>query len=392
VIVVRTFVLVVVCTLSLMLPTTALAQTTEERRVGDRIDVAAVMKAHGVPGMSVAVIDRGRIVWVKGYGVTAKGGTQPVTPRTLFLAGSISKAVTAVGALVLVQRGQLQLQSDVNERLRSWHVPRNDFTAVRAVTLGELLSHTGGFTGGDFFPGYAAGVAVPSLTQILEGVLPASNDPMRVQYVPGTSWHYSGDGYLVIQQLMMDATGKPFPQLMQQLVFAPMGMHDSTFEQPLTNDDATRAASGTLADGSAVLGGWHVQPEMAAGGLWTTPTDLAKLAIAIVRAANGATPGVLSQQMALGMLDAHWTNGVVNILGTPASPDAMGYGFFVGAGHRFGHIGGNVGYQATMVVFGDAGKGAVIMTNSDIGLQAGNELLDAIAQAYGWNYVAPSRP
>jgi CubicO group peptidase (beta-lactamase class C family) len=145
-------------------------------------------------------------------------------------------------------------------------------------------------------------------------------------------------------------------------------------------------------NGDAVEGGWHVQPEMAAGGLWTTAADLAKLAIEIARAARGGSHGVLSPQLALAMISPQWKDGVINILGTPDSPDAMGYGFFVGDRHRFGHIGGNMGYQATMVMFGDTGKGAVILTNDDVGLQAGNEVLNQIAKVYGWNYRAPPPP
>jgi CubicO group peptidase (beta-lactamase class C family) len=191
---------------------------------------------------------------------------------------------------------------------------------------------------------------------------------------------------------MIDVTGKPFPEIARETVFDPLGMSDSTFEQPLPRAFAKNAAAGTLMNGDAVAGGWHVQPEMAAGGLWTTPTDLAKLAIEIARAARGESHTIISQQMASAIISPHWKDGVTNILGTPGSPDAMGYGFFVGERSRFGHIGGNVGYQATMVMFADTGKGAVIMTNDDIGLQAGNTVLDQIGKLHGWNYAAPPPP
>ena len=356
------------------------------------VDVEAVMRAYGIPGMSVAVIDNYEIVWTKGYGVTRKGGTAPVTPQTLFLAGSISKPVTAVAALAFAEQGRLALERDVNAELRSWHIPPSDYLRNASVTLGELLDHTGGFTGGDFFPGYARGEPVPSLLQILDGTPPATNSPMRVGYVPGTKWQYSGDGYTVVQQMMIDAANRPFPQIMRDTVFEPLGMTRSTFEQPLPALLEASAACGTLMNGNPVADCWHVQPEMAAGGLWTTPEDLAKLAIEIARAARGRSHRVLSQRMALAMISPHWSDGVIDILGSPQSPDRMGYGFFVGDGHRFGHIGGNVGYQATMVMFGDTGKGAVIITNDDVGLQAGNVVLDSIARFYDWHYSAPPPP
>ena len=358
-----------------------------------KIDLAALMKKNGIPGLSVAVIQGYKIVCAKGYGVTAKGGSEPVTPATLFMAGSISKPVAAVGALVLVQQGEISLDKDVNAKLSTWTVPDNDYTQKHKVTLGLLLDHTGGFTGGDFFPGYAVGADVPTLQQILDGESPATNDPMRVGYVPGSEWRYSGDGYLVIQQLLIDVSGESFPAFMHAAVFAKLGMQDSSYEEPLPDARAAHAAAGTLKDGTAVAGKWHVTPEMAAGGLWSTPTDLAKLAIELALSKEGKANHVLTQAMTDAMLSPHWDKGVVNLYGPKGDPDGMGYGFFVGKQRgRFSHIGGNVGYQATLLMFGDTGNGVVIMTNSDIGLNAGNPFLDKIAEAFGWDYVAPPLP
>jgi CubicO group peptidase (beta-lactamase class C family) len=351
-----------------------------------------LMREHHVPGLSVAVIEDYRLAWAKGYGVTELGGATRVTPDTRFLAGSISKPVTAVGALRLVEQGRLALDADVNATLKTWKVPENDFTRAKKVTLERLLDHTAGFTGGDFFPGYAVGRPFPTLAQILDGSPPATNPPIHVGFPIGSKWHYSGDGYLVVQQLMMDATGESFPRLMREALFDRLDMRHSTFEQPLPDTLAASAAAGTLMDGNPVAGRWHVQPEMAAGGLWSTPSDLAKLAIELALSTRGKASHVVSQRMTLAMLSPHWSEGVLNILGTPRSPDAMGLGFFVGEGHRFGHIGGNVGYQSTLVMFGDKGNGVVIMTNSDVGLEVGNVLLDKIAKVYGWDYTAPPPP
>ena len=363
------------------------------RTVESGMDLTQLMRQQQIPGISVAVIEDYKIVCSKGYGVTQKDGSDPVTPSTLFLAGSISKPVAAVGALYLVEQGKLSLDEDVNLKLKSWKVPDNDFTAQHKVTLGLLLDHTGGFTGGDFFPGYTVGEPMPSLPQILDGLPPANNDPMRVGFVPGTKWQYSGDGYLVIQQLMTDVAGTTFPELMRTAVFERLGMHESTYAQPLPAERAASAASGTLVNGWLVNGKWRNNPEMAAGGLWSTPSDLARLAIELALSAKGKANHVLSQATVRSMLTPHWDNGVLNILGTEGDPDGMGYGFFVGKRNgRFGHIGGNIGYQATLVMFRDTGNGVVIMTNSDVGLAAGNALLNQIAKVYGWNYVAPPLP
>ena len=361
--------------------------------IESNIDVGRLMKEHRLPGMSVAVVRNFRLEWAKGYGVTGMGDTRPVTSRTLFLVGSISKPVTAVGALALVDMGSLSLDEDVNDRLRSWRVPANEYTSQK-VTLARLLDHTAGFAGGEFFPGYAVDEPLPSLRQILDGLAPARNPPVRVGSIPGSKWRYSGDGYLIIQQLMIDVTGESFPRLMRQLVFDKVGMHDSTFEQPLPHDLDSLAASGTLANGTPVRGRWHVSPEMAAGGLWSTPTDLVKLASALARAVRDKDPGhLLSHRLAKEVIAPHVKQGVLDILGTTQDPDAMGYGFFVGEKtHRFGHVGGHVGYQATLVFFANTGDGVAITTNSDVGLQAGNVLLNAIARYYRWNYTAPPPP
>jgi len=310
--------------------------------------------------------------------------------QTLFLAGSISKPVAAIGALSLVERGKLSLTEDVNARLKSWKVPENEYTSGQKVTLALILDHTAGFVGGDFYPGYDVNQRLPSLPQILNGEKPANSAPARLGFVPGSSWRYSGAGYLVAQQLMIDVTGQQFPELMRSAVFTKIGMADTTYEQPLPLNRATTAASGTLLDGAPVDGRWHVNPEMAAGGLWSTPSDLAKLAIEISLSLQGKANHLLSQRMAREMITPHWERGVTNILGTPDDPDRMGFGFFVGRDDRFGHIGGNVGYQATFVMFGKSGNGAVIMTNSDVGLRVGNALLNEIAKEYGWNYTAPA--
>jgi CubicO group peptidase (beta-lactamase class C family) len=188
------------------------------------------------------------------------------------------------------------------------------------------------------------------------------------------------------QQLVTDVSGQSFPEFMRTAVFQKLGMNDSTYEEPLPAERTALAAAGTLMDGGAVPGGWHVNPEMAAGGLWSTPTDLAKLAIELALSAQGKANHVLTKTTAREMITPHWKDGVVNILGPKQDPDQMGLGFFVGTRKgRFGHIGGNVCYQATLVMFSDTGDGVVVMTNSDVGLAVGNVLLDRIAEVYGWD-------
>ncbi len=223
------------------------------------------MALHRIPGLSVAVFEGHRIVWAKAYGVREAGGTAPVALDTLFQAGSISKPVTALAVMRHAEAGKWMLDEPVNGKLASWKVPDNEFTARQKVTLRRLLSHSAGTTVHGF-PGYAAGGPLPTVVQVLDGVPPANTAPVRVDVVPGTRTRYSGGGTTIVQLMMVDQLGKPFPQIMQEAVFGPLGLKDSTFEQPLPPGLAARAASGTRADGTVVPGRWHVYPEMAAAG------------------------------------------------------------------------------------------------------------------------------
>ncbi len=353
-----------------------------------------LMRVLEVPGMSVAVIDHFKVDWAKGYGVARAGSGMPVTPQTLFQAGSVSKAAAATGALSIVESGKLALDEDVNRRLMSWKVPDSPFTRDQKVTLRRILSHTAG-TSVHFFPGYAVGAPRPSLVQVLKGERPANSPPVVVTSVPGTAWHYSGGGVCIEQLLMTDVTGQPFPEIVRERVFDPIGMTSSTCEQPLPPERATLAASGTYATGSEVAGRWHVYPEMAAAGLWTTPTDLAKLAIELALSAQGRANHVLSQGMAREMLSPQFPRVGEPTWGDKRNPDRMGLGFFLGDSTRparFGHIGDDEGFTAILIMFGDTGQGAAIMVNSEMGIVLANLVLANVAKEYGWHFRPPLYP
>jgi CubicO group peptidase (beta-lactamase class C family) len=354
----------------------------EPLRVGQqetRLDLAQLMKLFNDPGLSVAVVDNYEIAWVRAYGSTELGGTTPVTTRTLFQAGSISKPVAATGMLALVEAGKLSLDEDVNVKLKSWKVPENDFTKVEKVTLRRLASHTAGFTVHGF-PGYDVDEKVPTLAEIFDGRKPANTAPIRVDVVPGTLERYSGGGVTVEQQVMMDVTGKPFPALMKELVLDRIGMSDSSYEQPLPAAWAARTPTGTYGDGKPVHGKWHLYPEMAAAGLWTTPTDLGKFVIEIALSRQGKSNKVLSQKITEEML-------------TPVL-DQAGLGLFMQKDRpgEFGHNGADEGFQALVLMNWQTGQGAAIMANSDNGIMVASELLRSVAREYAWKYAEKRRP
>ena len=336
--------------------------------------LAAEMARLHVPGVSIAVIHDGKLAWAKGYGVTTAGGAA-VTPATLFQAASLSKSVTAVAAMRMVQDGMLSLDQPANGYLAGWKLPPEG--GGDAVTVRQLLSHTAGVNVGGF-PGYAPGTPVPTLLQVLDGVPPAVTDPIRVSAQPGSAWRYSGGGYTVLQQLMIDTGKEPFDQLMATRVLQPLGMHHSSFTQPATAAMLAQAAMPHDGAGKPYPAGPATYPELAAAGLWTTPSDLAAFLIGLQRAAAGTPGQVLTQPSAATLM----------------TPIRQGYALGVGiegsgAATAFAHGGHNQGYQNIMMAYTGRGDGVVVMTNGDNGDELTRALVRAVAKEYRWPSYLP---
>ena len=303
-------------------------------------------------------------------GVVATGGAK-VTPETMFQAGSISKPVAAMAALTLVEKKKLNLEADVNSELITWKLPSADAAKGKPVTLRELLTHTGGTTVHGF-PGYAKGEPVPSLIEVLNGEKPANMPAIRIEAEPGTKWNYSGGGFTIMQQMVVDVTKEPFPRVVHDAVLGPVGMKHSTYEQPLTETMGPAAVPYEF-DGTAVKGGAHTYPEMAAAGLWTTPSDLAEYVMEVQRSLAGKSNRVLTQAMTEEML----------------KPGMGGWGLGVQIGgaegdRYFSHGGVNAGFEALFVGYEKHGDGAVVMTNAQGGSRLADEVMHSIATEYGW--------
>ncbi len=332
------------------------------------------MAYYHTPGVTIAVINNYQIEWAHGFGVREAGGTKPVTEETLFQAGSISKPIFALAVMRLAQNGTLNLEEDVNALLSSWKVPPSeDWHPV--ITLRQLLSHTACLTVNGF-PGYLRSESIPSVVQVLDGEPPANTPPVRVNCLPGTRFRYSGGGTTVAQQVVMDVLQRPFPDIMRTLVLEPLAMRTSTYEQPLPETLHALAATAHPWKGKPVGGSWHVYPEMAAAGLWATPSDLARVGIELQRALNGEEDRLLSPSAVAQMLTAQ-----------PGTEGKVGIGFFLegkGESARFGHGGWDEGFVADMTFYRGGGRGAVVMINSNEGAEIIPEIMRAIAKEYGW--------
>jgi CubicO group peptidase (beta-lactamase class C family) len=337
------------------------------------------MAHYKVPGLSIAFFENGAIQWRRTYGYLSNDSLQRVNENTRFQAASISKPVAATGMLTLIQKGVLDLDTDVNSYLQEWKIPENGFTREEKVTLRRLVTHNAGLTVHGF-RGYASDEAVPTTVQVLNGEDPANSDPILPDTFPGAIWRYSGGGYTVMQRVIEETTGKTFPAFMQEAVLSPAGMKRSTYEHLPPTDNPDNIAIGHRSNGEKVSGNWHTYPEMAAAGLWTTPSDLATWAIAIQNAYNGSENGILSPETAKKMLTKHqneWGLGP----GLSGEDDSL----------SFGHGGANEGYRCNLFAFAKkGGQGVAIMTNGDRGASLYMEILRSISNMYDWNRFEPA--
>jgi CubicO group peptidase (beta-lactamase class C family) len=340
-----------------------------------RLSLDQWMEALAIPGVSIAVIDDFEVVWAQGFGEADANTHAPMTPDTVLQAGSIAKPLAAMAALRMVEQGRLSLDDDFNQSLTSWRIPENEFTVEEHVTLRRLLSHTSAITPGGF-DGYMPGAATPTIQQILNGEQPANSQAAQVMATPGTVMAYSGPAYTIVQLALTERSGRAFPELMRETIFAPLNMRNSTYEQPLPARFARHAASGHTWGGGVVEGRWRAHPEMAAAGLWTTPTDLAQVAIEMARARRGQSERVLSHEMAERMLTEE--------------RDSSALGWMLGSrGGMFWHNGGTQGYRASMRMYSQTGDGFVFLSNSDNGHDIMFALTNAVAAHWQWPEYEP---
>lgn len=353
------------------------AAQTPNRGGLDPFTLKELMDKYHVPGLSVAVIRDFEIHWAKGYGVADVTTGAPVENDTLFQAASISKPVAAMAVLKAVQEGKLSLDDDINDVLKSWRLPVEGFTAGGPVTPRALLSHTSGTGDGFGFPGYHPTALLPTTVQILDGQSPSNVGAVRMERPPLTGMKYSGGGVTIMELALVDAVGKPFPQILEEWVLGPIGMTDSAYEQPLGPERDAKAARAHDGKGEAMDAKWHVYPELEAAGLWTTSVDLAKLAIEVQKSLRNESNRVLARESVREMME-------------PVGVGDYAVGFEIsklGEGWYFGHGGANWGFRCELDAHKLKGYGVAIMTNGDNGGIVIRELKERIARAYDWDSV-----
>lgn len=333
-----------------------------------REELQEVMRAHHVPGVSIALLHGGEVVSVEGHGVTAADHPEPVTSRTAFQVASVSKHVTMLAVLQLVGDGLLNLDADINRYLTTWQVPGG-----ARITLRELISHQSGLS--HVAPtNYLPTELMPEIPEILAGHSPATNAPVHAEHLAGTVFKKSNINFSVLEQLLLDVTGEPFESMMRRLVLDPLSMADSTFDQNHPVDASVPVAVGHATDGTPIPGRWRIRNEVAAGGLWASADDLAKVALEIRRAYLGEPGTLLSRPLAQQMLTI-WHPGSFYGLGTVVD--------ITGGDLEYGHGGRTVGYRVGTFTRVDSGEGLIVLTNSENGKQVNTFVADAVRRADG---------
>ena len=345
----------------------------------ERWSIGQRMEQFTVPAVSVAVIDRGELAWARAWGVVESGADEPVTTETIFQAGSVSKPVTALLALSLVGDGKLELDRPINEVLHSWKVPENEFTLAQPVTLRHVVTHQAGFTPFTYFIPRDQS-KVPPMAELLAGGI-RDWPVVEVEFVPGSRHAYSNAGFCVLQLVVEETSGLGLHQFATREMFGPLQMNHSTFDEPLSPEMLGNAASGHTRkrtgegqrrEAVPVEGKAKIAPG-ATGGLWSTSTDLARIAVDVMRAWRSESPRVISPELAREFLTPQVENEGLGI-------------YLLGEGPtlRARHGGEMVGFICHLVFYPNTGQGAVLMSNSDGGRWLHQELLAAIAHEYEW--------
>lgn len=334
---------------------------------------------YGCPGTSVAVMKGGAIDWSAGFGVRELGKPEPCDADTVFMVASCSKPVAALVAMILVERGLLDLDRPVNDYLKRWQLPENEFTSRTPVTLRRALSHTAGLTVNGWGATPRDGRPIPTTFDLLNGKHPTMPVPVVVNKQYDGHDRYSGGGFVITQLIVEDLLDRSFDDVAHEFIFDPLGMTNTTYTQPLPAAFHANVASGHGDDGQPQPGGWMISSEMAAGGLFSSANDYAKFLLACREAYHGRNKDLLGEAFARDMM-------------TRFDKSAFGMGFHVlgdGSSARINHGGSNDGYQSETNLYLDSGDGAVVLTNATSGLFLYREIFNGIADVYGWPDFMP---
>jgi CubicO group peptidase (beta-lactamase class C family) len=341
------------------------------------------MSLFGVPGAGITIFQENQLASTFNLGVEEAGKPLKVTSDTLFHACSMSKMVTSIGILKLVQEGILDLQEEANTYLKSWRVPENQYTNAKKVTISSLLGHQSGFI--DLEGSYDVceqHSPFPTPKELLLGTTKYNSEAAEVKYKPGSEFHYSDTGFTILELIIEDVTGESFSTVMDKLVFAPLGLKSTFFWNGLSKPDGSKGARLTAGHdkfGNVVNGTRAHYPNLSGAGLWTTSSEMALVAVEVVKAWGGDLTSLLTQQSAQQMLT-----------GFGCAPYA-GLGIFLSESSGEPYMlskGWGIGYQCMLAAYPRLKCGIVVMTNSEPGKPQEEaligEVIRTVSKVYQW--------
>ncbi|WP_226665212.1 serine hydrolase domain-containing protein [Metabacillus litoralis] len=335
-----------------------------------KINIEERMKHYNVNGLSVTLIENCKILTTNHYGLLETKSDRKVNEQSIFNACSISKLLTGMIVLKLIEDGLLILDKNVTDSLISWKIPENGFTENKKVTLRNLLSHQSGIKDPKgSFSELKSAQDIPSMVELLEGKTPYCKVPITLEYEPESEFQYSDAGFCIVQQIIEDVTGKPFYLVANELIFKPLRMKNSYLNTNMLKVNKKNVSCGHNKNGELVEAKYPIYPYPSASGLWTNSRDLAKLVIELMNALKGESKLGISKNLAKEMIssqkDKNW----------------VGLGVFLEASNKELEIlsmGWGVGFQSMMFAFPHLEKGAVIMTNADLGVHQLNGMIGEI--------------
>ncbi|MGJ3231081.1 MAG: serine hydrolase domain-containing protein [Oceanicaulis sp.] len=315
--------------------------------------IAEIVENGSVPGASIAVVEDGEIVLARGYGLAELEAGRPVTPDTLFKAGSTSKNVTSLLALILQERGVLDITDPLSELAPGIAIDNPYETPIR---LEHLLEHTAGLEGSTYAE-YAFSEPGVSPSAYAEEQAPR----LAVRWEPGWYWSYANSGHTLAAAAMERVTGESFDALVEEHVFLPLGMEDATFLRSEADPDRLAASySGGVPEPQWDMA---IRPS---GSLIATPSDMARLVQLYL--GRGEIDGVrLLDEASIARMEASQTSEAARHGLTAGSYGLGNFGYFEGA-HLFqGHWGSTEGFRTHMGYSRAANGGYVVMVNGGAG-------------------------
>jgi len=328
--------------LLLMTSSTIFGQKKNYSFLTDSLKIEEQLEKYKLPGFSVVVFENYKIVYSKQFGVKSMNSPEKIDENTAFSTASISKPITALLCFILEEKGLLDLNEPIDKFLKRWHLPKSKFTENKAPTWKQFLNHTAG-TSQDGFEDHYEGEKIPTLEESLLGKIPRYDKEIEFLFEPGTNWQYSGGGYTIIQMALEDKFETPMAELAKKHIFAPLGLKNTTMIQPNEKGFLTNVALVHDKDGKVIKTGLPITPQVGPSGLWSTPTELAKITIEIQNALRNKNNKIISHNVAKKLTEVTVLKNAVGgwSYGWQKSFGYNNYDWFACNGSNTG-VGGNV--------------------------------------------------